>query len=161
MNHITDVALYEAMSEGQQKQAEMWVLGCQPNSVLRKAIHPLPYQPHSTHITHVCLCDRKLLRDLEEILERDADRTCQLCECPRSFPRIPWARHGLERSQQLSEGPHSLSCPSFLPPLRLSVFTEPRGFASAVSSALNTLPQEPHVAGFRRPPFPWRPSSAL
>lgn len=68
MNHITDVAMYEAMSEGQQKQAEMWVLGCQPNSVPRKAIHPLPYQPHSTHIAHVCLCDRKLLRDLERYL---------------------------------------------------------------------------------------------
>ena len=85
INHIKDVAMYMAMSKRQQNQAEMWMLGCQPDSLPSKAIHPHSCQPHSTRNSDACLYDRKLLRDPWELLVRGANLKCQFCKCPSSF----------------------------------------------------------------------------
>ena len=128
---MTDVAMYEARSEGQQKQAEMWVLGCQPNSAPNKAIHPLPYQPHSTHISDVCLCDGQLLRDSKRYL-----REVQTSAVSSVNVQAPFRIYPRSDTQQLTKAPpHQLHTPSLttvLPTLsflslRLSMFTEPQG----------------------------------
>ena len=145
---MTDVAMYEARSEGQQKQAEMWVLGCQPNSAPNKAIHPLPYQPHSTHISDVCLCDGQLLRDSKRYLREVQTSAVSSVNVqapfriyPRSHsssPRLPPTNSTLPLSPQ--------SCPLF--PFCLSgspCSLSPKVFVFAIFSALNTLPRDPSV----------------
>lgn len=144
INHITDVSMYEARSEGQQKQAEMWVLGCQPNSVPNKATHPLPYQPHSTHISDVCLCDRKLLRCSERYLREMQNSTVSSVNV-----QGPFRMHPRSDPQQLTKAPTTNSTPPLSPqsctlfpfcPSGSPCSLSPRVFVLAIFSALNTLP---------------------
>lgn len=122
INHITDVAMYVAMSKRQQNQAEMWMLGCQPDSFPSKGIQPHPCQPHSTRNSDACLYDRKLLRDLGELLVRGANLKCQFCKCPSSFIHMCLGHtHAWEEpstSPQLAYTPlNTPSLTTVLPPL--------------------------------------------
>ena len=158
--------MYEARSEGQQKQAEMWVLGCQPNSVPNKAFHPLPYQPHSTHISDVCLCDRQLLRDFERYL-----REVQTSTVSSVNVQAPFRIHPRSDTQQLTKAPppptpHSLShhspAHSFLSVPRVCIchflcFEHPstRSFSSVqFSRSVVSNSLRPHESQHARPPCP-------
>ena len=96
-------AVYEAVSEAQQKQAEMWALGSRANSVPRKAVRPLPISL-AAHMSHVCAfvteSRSETSRDTGEMPTAPVS-----CVSVRGPSGTPWARHGLGSSQQRSAGP--------------------------------------------------------
>lgn len=124
--------MYEARSEGEQKQAEMWVLGCQQIQSPTKQLTPCHINL-TAHISQMCAfvtenCSETLRRYL-----RDAELNCQLCECPKVLSCTLGQTHSSSPGSHHQLHTPPLSPQSYLFPflfLRLSMFTEPQGICT-------------------------------
>lgn len=150
INHITDVSMYEARSERRTKQAEMWVLGCQPNSVPTKQLTPC-HISLTAHISQMCAfvtenCSRiwKILRErcrtqLSALWMSKGPFACTLGQTHSSSPRLPTTN-----STPLS---HPQSCTLFPFCSQALMFTEPQVIIFAISH-FEHLPWDPYMTGF-------------